>query len=138
MVNSHRLLEPLKEYHREWSLHFNRKRFKIRGYGFCHWSKVIFLWEDGEEFYRLTRNMKIWAEKGDENIFRSEYFKGRLIRRYKGLHNCFVEFCEFLWKYPDYPDQEIFSNVVKTLKLDKITADKYIKFFQECFKRPTI
>ena len=129
----HRLSDPWKGANREWRIQCHGKRLKVRSYGLCHWSKVIFLWENGREFYKLTRNMKILAEKGDKDIPRREYFRGRLIRRYIGLQNCFVEFCEFLWKHRNYPTSKRFSLAAQALRLDKKTTNKYINFYQQCF-----
>jgi len=132
-----RLLEPWKGFSRKWQIQCQGKRFEVRSYGFCHWSKVIFLWKNGREFYRLTRNTKILAEKGDENLYRTEYFRGQLTRRYLGPQNCFVEFCQFLWKFRSYPTQKRFSQAAQVLKLDERVANKYTNFYQQyfCFKK---
>lgn len=129
----HRLPDPWKGAYRKWRIQCHGKRCEVRTYGLCIWSKVVFRWRNGREFYRLTRNMKIFAEKGDENTYRREYFRGRIVRRYIGFQNCFVEFCAFLWKYRNYPNKKRFSRAVQELGLDKKTADKYISFYQQCF-----
>ncbi len=129
----HRLPDPWKGVYRKWQMQCHGKRFEVRSYELCHWSKVVFLWKNNREFYKLTRNMKIWAEKDDKDVPRREYFRGRLIRRYIGLQNCFVEFCEFLWKYRNYPTRKRFSLAAQALKLDEKTTNKYIDFYQQCF-----
>ena len=121
------------QYPKVWRIQVHGKRLIVKSYGFCHWNKVIFLWKNGREFYKLTRNMKIWLEKGDDNTFRREYFKGNLVRKYIGWQNCFVEFCEFLWKHRNYPTRKRFSLAAQALKLDEKTTNKYINFYQQCF-----
>ncbi len=127
------LPDPWKGFYRKSQIQCCGKQLEIRSYGLCHWSKIVFLWENDREFYKLTRNMKIWAEKGDNNAFRREYFQGRLIRQYIGPQNCFVEFCEFLWKHRNYPTRKRFSLAAQALKLDEKTTNKYVNFYQQCF-----
>ncbi len=127
------LLGPWKEFYRKSQIQYCGKRLETRSYGLCHWSKVVFLWKNGREFYKLTRNMKIWAERNDKYFPRREYFRGRLVRRYIGPQNCFVEFCEFLWKHRNYPTKKRFSQVALALGLDKKRTNKYINFYQQCF-----
>ena len=129
----HRLPDPWKGAYRKWQIQCHGKRCEVRTYGLCHWSKVVFLWKNGREFYKLTRNMKVWAGKNDNDIYRREYFRGRLVRRYIGQQNCFVEFFEFLRAHSCRSTQKSFSRVAQQLGLDKKTADKYISYYQQCF-----
>ncbi len=128
-----RLLDPWKEFYRKSQIQYCGKRFETRSYGLCHWSRVVFLWKNGREFYKLTRNMKVWVEKGDNDVYRREYFRGRLVRRYAGPQNCFVEFCEFLWEHGNYPTKKRFSQVAQALRLNRKATDKYTNFYQQCF-----
>ncbi len=132
---AHRFLDPYtrEKAYIKWRIQCRGKQCEVRTYGLCTWSKVVFRWRNGREFYRLTRNMKIFGEKGDENTPRREYFRGRLVRRYIGFQNCFVEFCTFLWKFSKRPTQHSFSQAAQILKLDKRTTDKYISFYRQCF-----
>ncbi len=118
---------------RIWRMQVHGKRIIVKSYGLCHYWRVIFLWRNGREFYRLERDMKIWRKKTDNETPRREYFKGNLVRKYIGWQNCFVEFCEFLWKCRNYPTKKRFSQAAQALGLDEKTTSKYMIFFQECF-----
>ncbi len=119
-------LDPWKNFHREYSVKINGKKFKIKSYGFCVWNKVIFLWDDGKEFYRLSRNLK--SPRDDKGISRREYSNNKLIRIYKGPQNCFIELIEFILKGGDL------NTAKKLLKFCKKTFDNYLRLFKSAFE----
>lgn len=127
------LFNPWENFHRNWQIICCGRRFEVRSYGMCYWSKIIFLWENGVEFYKLERNVSILSQQNDENIPRTEYFNGLLIRQYTGPRNCFLEFCQFLRDDFDYPVRERFLEVAKALALDNKIADRYGSFYKQCF-----
>ncbi len=110
----------------------NGKKFEVRSYGLCQFEEVAFLWPDGKRFYRLKRDLKIWAKEGDEKTPRIEYFNGREKRRYLGPQNCFVEFCETI-KRCQKPSDQTFLLVGQALKLEEGILDLYIKFLKKFF-----
>ncbi|MDD5032041.1 MAG: hypothetical protein PHR36_03265 [Patescibacteria group bacterium] len=119
-----------------WRVLAHNRRVVVKSFGFCHWQKVIFLWRNGREFYRLERNLGNCPGKADGEIPREEYFRGQLVREYVGQQNCFVEFCEQLWKHRRPPSKEKFSQVESSLGLDRATAKNYISFYRQCFCPP--
>jgi len=116
-----------------WQIQCHGKSMRVETYGMCHWSRVVFLWEDGRKFYRLTRNMKTWGEKGDKNTPRKEYFCCHMARQYVGEQNCFVEFFNNLREHSEIPTPEIFAQVIQELGLDKATAERYVCFYKRHF-----
>lgn len=121
-------------FYREWDARILDKEFKIRAYGFCHWSEVVFLSVDGKEFYKLVRNMKNWFEKKNKKTQRKEFFEGKIARRYLGEKNCFVEFCQNFLGCQTMSDLKRFKKVGKELNLKPRILELYIKFFKEFFQ----
>jgi len=124
---------PWKDFYREWSRQKYGQRFIIRSYGLCQWKKVIFLWENSQEFYRLERDMDTYWEKDDEYALRKEYFQGELKREYLGQQNCFIEFCGLFRKKRTFPKQEEFFLAGQVLRLEKGILKIYIEFYQRWF-----
>lgn len=120
-----------EDYYREWKRKWHGKRFKIRSYGLCAWKKVVFLWPNGREFYRLEKDMETFWNKGDRKALRKEYFRGHLKREYFGRQNCFIEFCFFCRDRRSVPKR--LTLVAKKLNLKTEILYTYVKFYQQCF-----
>ncbi len=123
-------VDPWKGYFRRFQEQYcGSKRFEVRSYGLCQWSKIVFL-RGGGEFYKLTRHVGV---EEDETVERTEYFHRRIVRRYLGPQNCFLEFCDFLQDCEIFPSEERFLQAAQALGLDAETAQKYGAFYRRCF-----
>lgn len=131
-VAVHDVLASLqKEFIRKSQAQYNRsEKFEVLSHGFCQWTKVTFARKD-VEFYKLTRTVCAGIE--DEKSERKEYFRGKLVRRYLGMQNCFIEFCDFLQTCDARSMRQKVLLAVKSLKLDMKTARKYGTFYKKCF-----
>lgn len=126
-------LDPWKNFYRERSRQKYGQRFIIRSYGLCQSEKVIFLWKNSQEFYRLERDIDTHRGKGDQDTLRKEYFQGELKREYFGQQNCFIEFYELFRKKRTFPKQEEFFLAGQVLKLEEGILKIYIEFYQQWF-----
>lgn len=106
------------------------EQFEVISHGFCYWSKVAFV-RKGVEFYKLTRTVS--SEIEDKNSERKEYFQGRLVRRYIGPRNCFIEFCDFLQKCDEQSIRQKVLLAAQMLKLSVATARMYGLFYRRFF-----
>ncbi|MBU2028301.1 hypothetical protein KJ761_00200 [Patescibacteria group bacterium] len=96
----------------------------------CQWNRVLFIIND-QEVYNLKR-MALIGPSGDN--FRQEYFKGKLVRKYDGWQNCFVEFCGQL-DCQVFPKEEDFARAAESLKLSANVAGLYQVMYREMFEK---
>ena len=67
-------INPWKNYYRHWEVQQNGKKYIIRSYGLCYWTKIVFLWKkNGRTFYRVVRNTDNFHIHDDSKIKRKEY-----------------------------------------------------------------
>ncbi|TRZ64620.1 MAG: hypothetical protein D4Q79_01140 [Spirochaetia bacterium] len=125
------ILAGQQEFVRKYQAQYNGgERFEILSHGFCQWTKVAFVRKDAE-FYKLTRT--VYAGIKDKDSERKEYFRGKLVRRYLGLQNCFIEFCDFLQTCNAQSMRQKVLLVAQELKLDMATARMYGTFYKKVF-----
>jgi len=106
------------------------KEFELLSYGLCQWTKVAFV-RDGVELYKLTRAVS--SRIDDEKSERKEYFHGKLVRKYKGKQNCFIEFCDFLQVCDEKSMRQKVASAARALKLSMETAKLYGLFYKRFF-----
>ena len=123
-------INPWKNFYRTQILEINKKKFTVKSYGLCKWRKVVFILDNGKEFYKLVRNI---TGASDKDTIRKEYFSGKLIRKYIGCQACFIEFLSQI--------QSGTKNILvigENLGLTQEILDKYAKFYKNTFKKPML
>jgi len=119
---------------------WHKMEFKVIIKGVANWIKIMYLWNNGTEFYRLEKDPDSIGKRPDRDIYRREYFFRKLKREYRGWRNCFEEFCEALEeicvKENRFPSGKDFDLAVEKLGgLDPDVKKLYVNYYREFFSK---